>query len=60
MFRLTIVVILLFLTACSKGPSLSDASLSKLELNIEDFFTGKTVAYGQFQDRFGMLRADLK
>ena len=60
MFRLTIVAILLFLTACSQGPSLNDASLSKLELNIEDFFVGKTTAYGQFQDRFGTIRSRFK
>jgi len=60
MYRLTIVAILLFLTACSQGPSLNDASLSKLELNIEDFFNGKTVAYGHFQDRFGKVKSRFK
>ncbi|MDA9100165.1 MAG: DUF3833 domain-containing protein [Rhodobacterales bacterium] len=60
MFRLTLVSLLVFVTACSQGPSINDTNLSKLELNIEDFFVGKTTAYGQFQDRFGTIRSRFK
>ena len=60
MFRLTLVSLLFFVTACSQGPSINDTNLSKLELNIEDFFVGKTTAYGQFQDRFGTIRSRFK
>ena len=38
------------------APSLDDASLSARELNLEDFFEGRTVGKGQFQDVFGTVR----
>jgi len=45
----------LALTACGK-PSLEDPKLSSKELNLEEYFDGRTVAYGQFNDRFGTVR----
>ncbi|MEW2913895.1 DUF3833 domain-containing protein [Leisingera sp. JC11] len=43
------------LTACGR-PSLSDGKLSSRSLNLEEYFDGRTVAYGQFEDRFGTVR----
>lgn len=46
----------LFVAACTGKPSLDDPSLSERQLNLEEFFAGETVAYGQFQDIFGTVR----
>lgn len=45
-----------FLAACAGKPSLEDASLSTRELELEEFFDGRLVAHGQFQDIFGTVR----
>ncbi len=47
---------LLLLAACTGKPSLDDDVLSDRELNLEEFFEGRTVAKGQFQDVFGTVR----
>lgn len=48
---------MLALTACASGrPSLNDPLLSERDLELEEFFAGDLVAYGQFQDRFGTVR----
>lgn len=47
---------LLALTACTGKPSFNDASLTDRQLNLEDFFEGEFVAYGQFQDILGTVR----
>jgi len=44
------------LAACAGKPSLEDASLSTRELELEEFFDGRLVAHGQFQDIFGTVR----
>ena len=44
------------LAACSGAPSRDDPKLSDRELNLEEFFSGRSVAHGQFQDRFGTVR----
>jgi hypothetical protein len=44
------------LSACTGKPSFNDASLSERELNLERFFDGEFVAYGQFQDVLGTVR----
>ncbi|MEW2918959.1 DUF3833 domain-containing protein [Ruegeria sp. ANG10] len=41
------------LTACSAKPRVPKSFLSDQQLNLEEFFEGKTVAYGQFQDVLG-------
>ena len=46
----------LALAACTGKPSLDDDKLSDTDLNLEDFFEGESVAYGQFQDIFGTVR----
>lgn len=55
-FRILAVLSLGFLAACAGKPDIGDAPLSERELNLEEFFTGKTVAYGQFQDLFGTVQ----
>ena len=48
---------LMILAACSGRPSLDDPALSSRDLEMERFFSGPLVAHGQFQDRFGTVRA---
>ena len=43
----------ILLTGCGLRPSLEDNKLSNLQLNLEEFFEGHVVAYGQFQDVLG-------
>ena len=52
--------LLMVLAACTGKPSLNDASLSDRKLNLEEFFAGRTVAYGQFQDVLGTVRRRFK
>lgn len=54
--RLFAVLSLLVLVACAGKPSLDDPKLSSRQLNLEEFFDGDLVAYGQFQDIFGTVR----
>lgn len=42
------------LSGCGR-PDLADAKLSDRQLNLEEYFDGQVVAYGQFQDRFGTV-----
>lgn len=44
------------LAGCVGKPSLEDEVLSTRELNLEEFFDGRVVAFGQFQDVFGTVR----
>ena len=44
------------LAACTGKPSLNDPALSGRTLNLEEFFEGELIAYGQFQDVFGTVR----
>lgn len=53
------VVLGLFVSACGR-PALEDEKLSEKQLNLEEYFSGKTVAYGQFTDRFGTVRRRFK
>lgn len=54
--RLISLAALAVLTACTGKPSFDDSSLSDKKLNLEEFFDGDLVAYGQFQDIFGTVR----
>ncbi|WP_068112062.1 DUF3833 domain-containing protein [Tropicimonas marinistellae] len=58
MMRKNLALLLLFLglAACSGTPGENDELLSERQLNLEEFFEGQTVAYGQFQDRFGTVQ----
>ncbi|MDA0721987.1 MAG: DUF3833 family protein, partial [Proteobacteria bacterium] len=46
----------MFLAACAGKPSFDDPALSDRQLNMEEFFHGDLVAYGQFQDILGTVR----
>ena len=48
------------LAGCTGKPSLDDPALSDRELELEEFFDGDLVAYGQFQDIFGTVRRQFK
>lgn len=54
--RLIIVAAFVLLAACTGKPSFEDPSLSDRKLNLEEFFDGDVVAYGQFQDVLGTVR----
>jgi hypothetical protein len=49
------IVLIATLAGCVGRPSLDDELLSDRILNLEDFFEGRTVAHGQFQDIFGTV-----
>jgi hypothetical protein len=44
------------LSGCVGKPALDDDRLSGREFNLEEFFGGRVVAQGQFQDVFGTVR----
>lgn len=50
------IAVFTVLAACTGKPSFNDASLSDQDLNLEEFFDGELVAYGQFQDVLGTVR----
>ena len=54
--RVLAILAFAFLSACAGKPSLDDPKLSDRSLNLEEFFDGDLVAYGQFQDVFGTVR----
>lgn len=56
MKHILILTAALWLAACTGKPSLDDPQLSDRELNLEEFFEGRTIAKGQFQDVFGTVR----
>ncbi|MEO1238093.1 MAG: DUF3833 domain-containing protein [Pseudomonadota bacterium] len=53
--RIFFGLLFLALAACG-APSLDDPKLSDRKLDLEEFFDGRLVAYGQFQDLFGTVR----
>ncbi len=57
MHRLILTLTLLVgLGACTAEPDIDDNLLSDRKLDLEEFFDGHLVAYGQFQDVFGTVR----
>jgi len=50
------LIAVLVLAACTGKPSFNDDSLSDQNINLEEFFVGDLVAYGQFQDILGTVR----
>jgi hypothetical protein len=44
-----------FLAACTGKPALHEASLGGPKLDLEEYFEGPVMAYGQFQDLFGTV-----
>ncbi len=56
MIRALAFLSLLVLAGCSGRPEIDDPVLSDRQLNLEEFFDGEFIAYGQFQDVFGTVR----
>ena len=54
--RFVLFAAFLILAACTAKPALEDEKLSDRQLNLEEFFNGDLVAYGQFQDVLGTVR----
>lgn len=54
--RRAILACPVLLAACAGVPGGDDTLLSDRELELEEFFDGELVAYGQFQDVFGTVR----
>ncbi|MEL6682029.1 MAG: DUF3833 domain-containing protein [Pseudomonadota bacterium] len=54
--RLVSTLVFVLLGACTGKPSFDDPTLSDRKLNLEEFFDGDLVAYGQFQDILGTVR----
>jgi hypothetical protein len=54
--RLALLGLVLILAACTGKPSFEDPALSDRQLRLEEFFDGRLVARGQFQDIFGTVR----
>lgn len=54
--RIWAAAMVVVLAGCTGKPALEDEKLSTRNLNLEEFFEGRTVAYGQFQDIFGTVR----
>lgn len=53
--RAALLSLALLLAACTGRPSL-EPSLGGPKLDLERYFAGRTVAFGQFQDLFGEVR----
>ncbi len=56
---ITISSVFFFLSGCS-GMALHSFKDAKPELVLEDYFKGRTEAWGIFEDRFGKLRRQFK
>ena len=55
-----LIVIFLFLTSCSTDMNINDFSKNKPKFKLEEYFNGKTEAWGMFHDRFGNLKDPLR
>jgi len=58
--RVFSTMMLMFVVAGCSENSLSEMKDGKPMLSLEEFFTGQTVAYGIFEDRFGKLRRQFR
>ncbi len=47
-------------TACASSSTLQQFETAPRQLVLEDYFEGKTTAYGLFEDRFGKVRRQFK
>lgn len=54
--RHALIACVFLLAACTGKPGPDDPLLSDRQLNLEEFFHGRLVAQGQFQDVFGTVR----
>ena len=54
--RVLLFACILLLGACVGKPALDDPKLLSGDFNLEEFFDGRVLAKGQFQDVFGTVR----
>ncbi len=57
---LTILFIFFSVTQCSSSMKLEQFHNNKPESKLEEYFKGKTVARGVFEDRFGNIKNSFK
>ena len=55
-----LIVTFLFLTSCSTDMKITDFSKNKPQFKLEEYFNGKTEAWGMFHDRFGNLKRSFR
>ena len=51
-----LILTFLFLISCSTDMNINDFSDNKPKFKLEEYFNGKTEAWGMFHDRFGNLK----
>ena len=56
---MTVLSVFFLVSACS-GMAVKEFKNAKPELVLEEYFTGRTEAWGLFEDRFGKLRRQFK
>lgn len=54
--RFVVIAVVMILGACVGKPALDDEKLSAGNFNLEEFFDGRVLAKGQFQDVLGTVR----
>lgn len=54
--RLAALLAVIIVAGCVGKPALEDEKLSSRDFNLEEYFDGRVVAKGQFQDVFGTVR----
>ncbi|MEC8265826.1 MAG: DUF3833 domain-containing protein [Pseudomonadota bacterium] len=55
-----LILTFLFLISCSTDMNINDFSDNKPKFKLEEYFNGKTEAWGMFHDRFGNLKRSFK
>ena len=55
-----LIISFLFLTSCSTDMNINNFSQNKPKFVLEEYFNGKTEAWGMFHDRFGNLKRSFK
>ena len=58
--RYIVVFFVFFINACSNKMNVEQFENNKPTFSLEDYFNGKTEAWGMFHDRFGNLKRSFK
>jgi len=58
--KLFLVILFFFLNSCTSDMSINKFTHAKPEFYLEEYFSGKTEAWGLFHDRFGNLKRSFK
>jgi len=54
-YKFAALALIPILAACTGKPALDEASLGGPKLDLEEYFEGRVIAHGQFQDLFGTV-----